>query len=179
MKNFVLFNALRMLGVPRWMTRLAMLIILASSFSHLWAGTLAGRVVGVSDGDTITVLDGARQQHRIRLQGIDAPESKQAFGNVAKRGLSDLVFGQTVEVRFDKEDRYGRILGVVFLGGQDMNLAMVSRGLAWHYKSYQRDQAPLDRQRYALAEDQARQAGIGLWRDPQPTPPWDFRRQGD
>ena len=179
MKNLLLFSALRMLGMPRWMTRLIMLAVLSTSFSHLWAGTLTGRVVGVSDGDTITVLDASLRQHKVRLQGIDAPESRQAFGNVAKRGLSDLVAGQQVEVRFDKEDRYGRLLGVVYAGGQDVNLAMVSRGLAWHYTFYQRDQSILDRQRYALAQQQARQAGIGLWRDAQPTPPWDFRRQGD
>lgn len=179
MKNLLLFSALRMLGMPRWMTRLIMLAVLSTSFSHLWAGTLTGRVVGVSDGDTITVLDASRQQHKVRLQGIDAPESRQAFGNVSKRGLSDLVAGRQVEGRFDKEDRYGRLLGVVFEGGQDVNLAMVSRGLAWHYTFYQRDQSILDRQRYALAQQQARQAGLGLWRDAQPTPPWDFRRQGE
>lgn len=136
-------------------------------------------MVGISDGDTITVLDASLRQHKVRLQGIDAPESRQAFGNVAKRGLSDLVAGQQVEVRFEKEDRFGRLLGVVYAGGQDVNLAMVSRGLAWHYTFYQRDQLILDRQRYALAQQHARQAGIGLWRDAQPTPPWDFRRQGD
>ena len=179
MKNVLLSSALRMLGVPRWMSRLVMLVALAISFSHLWAGTLTGRVVSVADGDTITVLDASRKQHRVRLQGIDAPESRQAFGNVAKRGLSDLVAGQQVEVRFEKEDRYGRLLGVVYAGGQDVNLAMVSRGLAWHYTFYQRDQSILDRQRYALAQQQARQAGIGLWRDAQPTPPWNFRRQSD
>lgn len=179
MKNFLLFSALRMLGMPRWMTRLIMLAVLSTSFSHLWAGTLTGRVVGISDGDTITVLDASLRQHKVRLQGIDAPESRQAFGNVAKRGLSDLVAGQQVEVRFEKEDRFGRLLGVVYAGGQDVNLAMVSRGLAWHYTFYQRDQLILDRQRYALAQQHARQAGIGLWRDAQPTPPWDFRRQGD
>lgn len=179
MQVFLIFSALRMPGVPRWITRLVTLVVLATSFSHLWAGTLTGRVVRVSDGDTITVLDASRRQHKVRLQGIDAPESRQAFGNVSKRGLSDLVAGQLVEVRFEKEDRYGRLLGVVYVGGQDVNLAMVSRGLAWHYSFYQRDQSLLDRQRYALAQQQARQAGIGLWRDAQPTPPWDFRRQGD
>lgn len=161
------------------MTRLVVLCILASPLSNLWADTLNGRVVGIADGDTITVLDATHQQHRIRLKGIDAPESKQAFGNVAKRELSDLVFGKAVDVRYYKEDRYGRLLGIVFFGGQDVNLAMISRGLAWHYKHYQRDQAPLDRERYAFAEDQARQAGIGLWRDPNPTPPWDFRRHSE
>lgn len=90
---------------------------------------------------------GRFKQHKVRLQGIDAPESRQAFGNVSKRGLSDLVAGRQVEVRFDKVDRYGRLLGVVYEGGQDVNLAMVSRGLAWHYTFYQRDQSMIDRQR--------------------------------
>ena len=179
MKHYLVFSALRMLGIPRWMSRLVMLLVLVSSFSHLWAGTLTGRVVGVSDGDTITVLTEAREQYRIRLQGIDAPESKQAFGNVSKRSLSDLVFTKTVEVHFDKEDRYGRILGVVYAAGLDVNLAMVSKGMAWHYKHYQRDQTPHERRLYAQAEDDARASGLGLWRDPHAIAPWDFRRSSN
>lgn len=179
MKHYLVLSALRMLGLPRWMTRLVMLIVLASSFSHLWAGTIEGRVVGVSDGDTITVLTEAREQFRVRLQGIDAPESKQAFGNVSKRSLSDLVFSKTVEVRFDKEDRYGRILGVVYAAGLDVNLTMVSKGMAWHYKHYQRDQSPNERRLYAQAEDDARASGLGLWRDPHAIAPWDFRRSSN
>ena len=126
MKNMLLTTGLRILGVPRWLYRVLLLASLLASATHLWADTLTGRVVGVSDGDTITVLSAERVRNRIRLQGIDAPESGQAFGSVSKRTLSDLVFGQTVVVRFDKQDRYGRILGVVFLGSQDINLEMVS-----------------------------------------------------
>jgi len=87
--------------------------------------TITGKVVGVSDGDTITVLDANRQQHKIRLDGIDAPESSQDFGSRAKQSLSDLVFGKTVTVTSRKKDRYGRVLGTVTLDGKDINLEQV------------------------------------------------------
>lgn len=139
-------------------------------------GFIEGRVVAVADGDTVTVLDAYKQQHRIRLVGIDAPESRQAYGQQSTRQLADWVFGKEVRVQHEKTDRYRRVLGVIWLDGQDMNLAMVQVGMAWHYKQYQRDQAPADRQRYAQAEVAARQQRLGLWADAHPTAPWDFRR---
>ena len=137
--------------------------------------TLEGRVVGVADGDTITVLDAGNRQTRIRLQGIDAPESSQAFGQASKRGLSDLVFERQVVVEYEKTDRYGRTLGKVLAGGRDVNLLQVEAGLAWHYKYYQDEQSPADRRLYADAETEARSARRGLWVDSNPIPPWDFR----
>ena len=142
------------------------------------AAPLAGRVVGVSDGDTVTVLDATKRTHKIRLLGIDSPEKKQAFGERAKQSLSDLVFDKQVTVEGSKQDRYGRALGKVMLDGQDINLEQVRRGMAWHYKQYARDQAPEDRQRYAQAEASARAGRVGLWQDTQPVPPWAFRRAG-
>lgn len=138
--------------------------------------TLEGRVVGVADGDTITVLGADNRQARVRLQGIDAPESGQAFGQVSQRNLSDIIFDRQVVVEYEKTDRYGRTLGKVLAGGRDVNLEQVRAGLAWHYKYYQDEQSPDDRRLYADAEQEARRAKRGLWADPHPVPPWDFRR---
>lgn len=138
--------------------------------------TLEGRVVGVADGDTITVLSVGNRQTRVRLQGIDAPESEQAFGQVSKRNLSELVFKRQVVVEYEKTDRYGRTLGKVLADGRDVNLLQVKAGLAWHYKYYQDEQSPADRRLYADAETEARDARRGLWADPGPIPPWDYRR---
>ena len=140
------------------------------------ADTLRGRVVGVADGDTVTVLDAQKVQHKIRLSGIDAPEKSQAFGQRSKQHLSDLVFGQTVEVGFNKTDRYGRLIGKIVVNGQDANLQQLHAGMAWHYKEYEREQPPEERRRYAQAEVDARERGVGLWKDPNPVPPWEFRR---
>jgi endonuclease YncB( thermonuclease family) len=122
-----------------------------------------------------TVLDSTKTQHKIRLAGIDAPEKKQAFGQRSKESLSDLVFNREVQVETTKRDRYGREIGKVQVDGLDANLEQIKRGMAWHYKAYQREQSVLDRQSYAEAEEVARGARVGLWKDDQPVPPWDFR----
>ena len=139
--------------------------------------TLAGRVVSVADGDTITVLDSTDTQHRIRLEGIDAPESHQAFGSRSKQNLSAMVFGKYVMVVYQKTDQYGRLVGKILLDGRDINLEQVKGGMAWHYKEYQREQTPEDRELYARAEDEARSARRGLWVDENPTEPSQFRRE--
>ena len=112
----------------------------------------------------------------MRLAGIDTPEKRQAFGQVAKDHLSSLVDGQTVTVNYDKRDHYGRIVGKVLTSGADAGLRQVEAGLAWHYKRYEQEQSDWDRTAYARAEVQARAEKRGLWRDPEPVPPWDFRR---
>ena len=142
------------------------------------ADTLLGKVINVADGDTITVLDDTNTQHKIRLTGIDAPEKRQAFGNVAKQSLVEQVAGQSVAVEWVKVDKYGRKIGKVLLAGLDCNLVQVKRGLAWHYKQYQREQSSTDQQSYAVAETEARATKLGLWRDAEPTPPWEFRHKG-
>ena len=114
--------------------------------SHAWAD-FTGNVVGIADGDTITVLDADKVQHKIRLTGIDAPEKKQPFGNRSKQSLSDMVFNKTVTVETGKRDRYGRELGKVLADGKDVNLERVRAGLAWHYKAYERTQSAADRQK--------------------------------
>ncbi len=138
--------------------------------------TLRGKVVGIADGDTLTVLDARNTQHRIRLSGIDAPESRQAFGTRSRQHLADLVFGKQVTVEYEKQDRYGRTLGKVLVDGRDANLEQITAGFAWHYKYYENEQPLGDRKTYAESEVEARAAKRGLWVDPNPTPPWDFRR---
>ena len=155
---------------------LALLLILVHSVAS--AGTLTGRVVRVTDGDTIVVLDADNAQHKIRLTGIDAPERKQAFGTKSKEHLSDAVAGKSVVVEYSKRDYYKRILGKVLLSGEDMNLEQLRAGLAWHYKKYQKEQSPADRDIYSKTELDARESERGLWRAPNPVPPWEWRRQG-
>jgi endonuclease YncB( thermonuclease family) len=142
------------------------------------AATIEGRVVGVADGDTITVLDSTNTQHKIRLAGIDAPEKKQPYGQRSKQSLSDLVFDKQVMVETDKRDKYKREVGKVLVGGMDANLEQVSRGFAWHYKAYYREQSTNDRKLYSAAENEGRAARRGLWADADPMPPWEFRHGG-
>ena len=141
------------------------------------ADTLKGRVVAVSDGDTITLLDANRRQHRVRLLGIDAPERDQPFGAVSRQHLADLVFGKQVTVTFFKRDPYGRILGKVTVGDRDINREQLKAGLAWFYKYYEKDLLEGDRATYEGTEREVREARLGLWKDRGPTPPWDYRRR--
>ena len=140
------------------------------------AATLPGRVVGIADGDTVTVLDASNTQWKIRLMGIDAPEKKQAFGNKSKEHLSDLVFNKQVMVEYSKKDKYGRTVGKIIVNGVDANLEQVKAGMAWHYKKYQNEQTIEDRSLYAQTEENASAGKLGLWIDSEPTPPWDYRK---
>lgn len=140
------------------------------------ARTIEGRIVGVTDGDTVSVLDASNTLHKIRLAGIDAPEKAQAFGDRSKQSLSDLSFNRLVIVETTKRDRYGRSLGKVFIDGRDVNLLQLERGMAWFYRAYQSEQSVEDRTRYADAERKAKEGRKGLWTDAAPTPPWDYRR---
>ena len=109
-------------------------VLFALSCQVALANEFQGRIVGVSDGDTITVLDAKNQQHKVRLAGIDAPEKSQAFGQASKKQLSELVFGKAVVVEWQKLDRYGRVVGKVLLDGFDVCLEQIRKGMAWHYK---------------------------------------------
>ncbi len=139
--------------------------------------TLTGRVVAIADGDTITLVDSANTQHRIRLEGIDAPESHQAFGEQSRLSLSEMIYGKDVSVTYQKIDQYGRLVGKIILDGKDINLEQVKAGMAWHYKFYEDEQTPEDRELYAKAEAEARAAQRGLWQDPNPTEPYQFRKE--
>ena len=155
--------------------RFTVFILLLASYATSSAATLTGRVVRVTDGDTIVILSEGNLQHKIRLQGIDAPERSQAFGNKSREHLSEMVASQLVVVEYDKRDRYGRIVGKVLVGGEDTCLEQIAAGFAWHYKKYQNEQTETDRQRYSEAEIKARAAKLGLWKDPHAVPPWEYR----
>ena len=131
-----------------------------------------GRVVGVTDGDTLTMLDGRKQQIKVRLAEIDTPESAQPYGTRAKQELSRLVHGKTVTVKVQDIDRYGRTVGRVYVGELDVNAEMVKLGAAWVYQKYASDQSL-----YTL-EKQAKQKRAGVWNLPEAEqiPPWEWRK---
>jgi endonuclease YncB( thermonuclease family) len=131
---------------------------------------LTGKVVSVHDGDTLTLLEGSRQ-HKIRLNGIDAPELGQAFGRRARQLLADLCFGRIVTVRVVDIDRYGREVGDVLIDGLNASAELVRAGMAWHYKQYSTDEE------LAALEKDARAARRGLWADDRAIPPWQYRRK--
>jgi endonuclease YncB( thermonuclease family) len=133
-------------------------------------GSISGRVVGVADGDTLTVLDDTNQQHKIRLAGIDAPEKAQPFGQVGKQRLSELCYNKQATVEVVNTDRYGRTVGDVTCDGVHANAEMVSGGNAWVYRHYDKGFESF----YAL-EEAAKEARLGLWADDNPTPPWEWR----
>jgi endonuclease YncB( thermonuclease family) len=128
-----------------------------------------GKVVGITDGDTVKVLRD-NQTVKVRLSGIDTPEMDQPFGKQSKRFISKLIFGKTVDVKDLGLDRYKRTLGYITEGSTEVNEAIVAAGLAWHYVKYSDDQ------KLAEAEKKARAAKRGLWADPESMPPWDWRR---
>jgi micrococcal nuclease len=132
---------------------------------------ISGTVVAIQDGDTITILTAEKHEEKIRLNGIDAPEAKQAFGTAAKSALSALVFGKAVLVHVTGHDRYKRTLGRVEVAGVDVNLRMVMDGMAWHFVKYAAKDTAL-----AKAQVEAKAAKRGLWADAEPVPPWEFRK---
>lgn len=145
---------------------------LTLTFSVLAQGeTMNGRVVGISDGDTLTILDASNTQFKIRLAAIDAPEKAQAFGQHGKQKLSDLCYGKSVSVQVVSIDRYGRSVGDVVCSSINANEVMVQSGFAWVYRKYDKGHEHL----YAL-EEEARNARRGLWADSNPTAPWDWRK---
>ena len=137
----------------------------------LFAQVISGKVVKIADGDTFTLLVNNHDQVKVRLDGIDAPEKKQAFGNKAKQYLSSMIWGTPVTVKVLKKDRYGRSIGKVSTSRfKDVNLEMIKAGYAWHYKEYNDDKT------YASAEVNARKNKKGLWQDKNPVKPQDFRK---
>ena len=154
-----------------------LLVSLLFVFVDAKAEVLIGTVVGVSDGDTITVLDADKAEHKVRLMGIDAPESKQDFGAASKQALSNYIYQKEVTVDYKKIDKYKRKVGKVILDKQDICLAMISDGMAWHYKDYEKEQSKADRDLYSQAELKAREAKIGLWQDNKAIEPSAFRHK--
>lgn len=154
----------------KWIT----LLWFFSLFIFLPASLLAaesvhyGKVIGVTDGDTIKVLQ-QRTALKVRLAEIDAPEIRQAFGTQAKKTLADMVFGKEVKVIERDQDRYGRLVGTVYVGEQSVNAEMVRRGMAWVYRRYATDPTLFQ------IEEQAKANKRGLWTDPYAMPPWEYR----
>lgn len=132
---------------------------------------LTGRVVRVTDGDTIVLLTENKEQVKIRLDGIDCHESSQDFGARAKQTTSDLCFNKEVRVEKTGEDRYGRTLGFVYVGDVCVNKELLKQGMAWHYKYFNKDPE------LARLETEAIKAKVGIWSQPNPIAPWDFRRK--
>jgi len=154
-----------------------LVVSLLFAFVDARAEVLVGKVVGVSDGDTITVLDADKTEHKVRLMGIDAPEKSQDFGSASKQALSNYIYQREVIVEYKKLDKYQRKVGKVMLDKQDICLAMIELGMAWHYKDYEKEQSKTDRDLYSQTEHKARQAKIGLWQDSKAIEPSAFRQK--
>jgi endonuclease YncB( thermonuclease family) len=134
-------------------------------------GVWSGMVVGVSDGDTITVLHEGKGE-KIRLYGIDTPEGHQAFGKKAKQFTSSMAYGKTVEVQPKDTDRYSRTVALISVDGKSLNEALIKDGLAWVYRKYCKEAFCEDWLNFEII---ARYGKIGLWSEPNPIPPWQFR----
>lgn len=163
--------------VALWTESGQMLLIPQARFSAVdqeWIAAqhvkiLRGKVIFVADGDTIGLLDADKKQHRIRLDGIDAPELGQAFGTKSRQALNDAIYGKEVVVAYEKTDLYGRILGQIYLADRWLNYDQLARGMAWHYRHFNGDAYLAESQKTAAAEK------VGLWRDVSPEPPWQYR----
>ena len=142
-------------------------LLFASTVS---AAQISGRVVGVADGDTLTLLVDNHDQVKVRLAEIDAPEKAQPFGQRSKQSLSSLCFGRDATLEATDTDRYGRTVAKVYCGGVYANAEQVRSGMAWAYRKYLHDQSLL------ATENDAREAKRGLWVDSDPVPPWEFRK---
>lgn len=172
--------------MPARSTVIAMVALLISCEASA-ERSLACKVTGVTDGDTLRCFDPVhRKTERIRMRGIDAPESKQAFGQRSKQSLSDLAYGHSTTIRWSKRDRWGRIIGVVWVEPADcpgcghtldVNRAQLSTGMAWWFKRYANEQSIEERQLYELEENDARARMVGLWKDGEPVAPWDWRKR--
>ena len=154
--------------LPLWLF-LALSMALVDNSAGEEGTWITGRVVGVQDGDSLTLLVEGNRQLKVRLESIDAPELGQEYGKNAKAFLSDLAFGKTAQVYATGQDKYGRTLGWVFVAKLNTNLELVRRGFAWNYVEYSKNRE------VAQAETQAREQRAGLWRDWRPMAPWDWR----
>lgn len=153
----------------RFLFVLLLLVLAVTENVFAWPG----QVVSVTDGDTIKVLDPAGQQVKVRLYGIDTPEKKQSFGQAATKHTANMIAGKTVEIEEVDRDRYGRIVGIVLVGGVNVNQELVKNGYAWVYKQYCKK--PECRE-WQVLEQAAKATRLGLWLDPAPMSPWDWRR---
>ncbi len=137
----------------------------------LFLGQITGKVVSITDGDTLIVRESPTKSVTVRLVHIDAPEKGQAFGTRARQALGEMTYGKDAEVVGISKDRYGRTLGEVFVEGKSINLELVRAGFAWAYVDF----SPPEE--YVSEQNQAKQARKGLWADKEPVPPWEFRKR--
>lgn len=151
------------------MTKL--IIILSLLLFAVQNEIFTAKVIGVTDGDTIVVLTDENKQIKIRLEGIDCPETKQDFGTKAKQVTVDLCFQKTVRVEQSGTDHYGRMLAFVFVNDVCINNELLKQGMAWHYKKYNKNNE------LAKLETEARNKKVGLWSMNDPIAPWDFRKK--
>ena len=138
---------------------------------NIYANEIKGKVIHISDGDTIHILTAQKEKYKIRLNDIDAPENKQAFGNKSKENLKKYIYNKNVSVYYKTKDKYGRILGTVYLNNQDINLQQIKDGFAWVYKKYSKNII------YYKAEKEAQNKRKGLWQDKNPIEPWIYRKK--
>lgn len=137
----------------------------------LYLCQISGKVVSITDGDTLIVRESPTKSVTVRLVHIDAPEKGQAFGTRARQALGELAYGKEAEVVGISKDRYGRTLGEVFVDGKSINLELVRQGFAWAYVEYS---PPAE---YVSEQAAAKMGGKGLWADKEPVPPWEFRKR--
>lgn len=130
---------------------------------------IKGKVIKITDGDTFVLLTGSKEQIKIRLHGIDAPEKKQDYGTVSKNYLSNLVFKKDIIIEYKNRDRYGRRIGIAFMEGVNVNEKMLSEGMAWHFKKYDTNS------QWSVLESKAKEEKKGLWSQPNPVAPWEWR----
>jgi endonuclease YncB( thermonuclease family) len=160
----------------RWALLAFLAFLLTTAVGFGQEPIITGRCVAATDGDTIKVLTTEQQLLRVRIAFIDAPEIHQDFGYRAKQAMSAMAFGKEVELRPHAIDRYGRTVAVVYVSGVDAGLELLRQGLAWVYTRYL-PEASIDIQAsYSQAEALAREQQLGLWSDPEPVPPWEWRR---
>jgi micrococcal nuclease len=150
------------------MKKLSLILLFLTLSILSFAESITGKVIAVSDGDTIKILVD-KTTYKIRLNGVDCPEKNQDYGQKAKQFTSDLVYNKVVTADIKDKDRYGRYVADVLISGTTLNKELVRNGFAWHYKQYSKDKE------LAALEEQARASQVGLWADSNPTPPWDFR----
>lgn len=170
---------------------LAAFIGLAAVVAPIRAEELRGRVIGLSDGDTVTVLDANKTRHRVRIAGIDAPERGQPGAQRSKESLFALVYEQPVRVQWKKRDRFDGIVGTIWVAAPDspcrgkpdcpmtvdVGLVQITIGRAWWFRKHADEQSPEERRRYEFAEQEARARKAGLWRDGTAVPPWEWRER--
>ena len=150
---------------------LSSIFVLCAVLSQLNSDEISGKVIKVADGDTLTILTSSKEQVKIRLASIDAPEKSQDFGSASRKSLNAMCYGTNANVIVQDTDRYGRKVGVVYCNGVEVNLEQVERGLAWVYIKYAKEQ------KYFEAESKAKNKRIGIWSINNLTPAWEFRKK--